>query len=77
MKDSPLMLEGVPYYTVAQFARLVGKDASRVSYLVNHPEHKKNIQCIRKAGRPFIPHCEVVRFIQREAGITAGDANAI
>ena len=23
MKDSPLMLEGVPYYTVTQFARLV------------------------------------------------------
>lgn len=77
MKDSPLMLEGVPYYTVTQFARLVGKDASRISYLVNHPEHKKHIQCMRKAGRPLIPYREVARFVQREAGITTGDADAV
>lgn len=77
MKDSPLMLEGVPYYTVTQFARLVGKDVSRISYLVNHPEHKKHIQCMRKSGRPLIPHREVVRFMERETGIIIGGADAI
>lgn len=65
-KDTPLIIEGERYYTVTEFAKLVGKDKSRISYLVNHPEHFKHIKHMRLAGRPIIPHREIINFIQRE-----------
>lgn len=77
MKDSPLMIDDVAYYTISQFSRIVGKGPARISYLVNHPEDKKHIRHLRIKGRAMIPYSEVVRFVRREGGVTTGDANAI
>lgn len=62
-KLQPTEIEGKRYYTVSQFARLVGAWPSRISLLVNAENPAMKIPAIRIAERPFIHEDEVQRYI--------------
>lgn len=59
----PTVINGVRYYTVTQFAQLVGAWPSRISLLVNAVRDDMRIPHIRVAGRPLIAEEEIDKYI--------------
>lgn len=59
----PTVINGVRYYTVTQFAQLVGTWPSRISLLVNAVRDDMRIPHIRVAGRPLIAEEEIDKYI--------------
>lgn len=59
----PTVIEGENYYTVSQFAQLVGAWPSRISLLVNAEREDRRIPSIRLADRPFIHERELQLYV--------------
>jgi len=55
MELNPTNIDGIDYFTVQEFAVLIGKGVSQVYGLI----HKDRIKCVEKFNKKFIPASEV------------------
>ncbi len=61
-RNAPTVINGAPYYTVTQFARIANTWPSVISRMLKKDEYK---DCVRVAGRPFVPESYVHAYMQK------------
>ena len=61
-RNAPTVINGAPYYTVTQFARIANTWPSVISRMLKKDEYKG---CVRVAGRPFVPESYVQEYMQK------------
>ena len=75
--EKPVTIEGKKYWTINQFAKLVGKHRECINNKRFHGNLIRKLKCERIAEKPFIPYEElfdypwVVRGRPHSAGIYA------
>lgn len=65
-KDS-MAIDGQVHYTLSEFARRAGAYPARISTLVHKKESKHALAAVWLCGRPYIPHSELLRYIEERA----------